>query len=126
MPKESKMDYEAIAQWALSGSTGASASAIVYNLAGVGAESGCYPHDSGDFERCERVLNAVPELRQMFGKMSEVNQYWAALVLRWDEIKGTPKERRYDLMQSILRPKEDGDKAIIRLGDGVSLRMGNY
>ena len=118
------MDHKAIAEWAMSGTTGASAEAIASNLTGIGKKRGDYPHDGGDFGRCERLLDMVPELRPRLHEMAGVNKYWAALIPRWEEIRATPKDGRYDLIQSIIRPLEDDDPSVIRLGKGAAMRFG--
>jgi len=116
------MDYKAIAHWALGSSTGASAKCMVRHLSGMKAD-GSYPHDDGDFERCEAVLDAIPSLRSDFPRMAEVNKYWAALVPRWSDIHSSKDQ--YKLIQSIVRNIEDSDTNHIRLGDGVSMRFGS-
>ena len=116
------MDYKAIAEWATGRSTGASATCIARHLMDLKA-SGDYPHDGGDFGRCEALLDAVPDLRRHLPRMAEVNKYWAALIPRWDEIKASKDQ--YKLIQSIVRNIEDGDSNHIRLGAGISMRFGD-
>jgi len=118
------MDYKELATWALSRRTGASSLAIVKRLSGIGAPSGDYPHDGGDFGRCETLLDYVPEFRARLGEMADVNKYWAALVPRWDEIKAAPADAKYGLIQSIVSSIEDADNRVIRLGKGVTMRFG--
>jgi hypothetical protein len=118
------MDYKALATWALSCRTGASSLAIATRLSGIGEQSGNYPHDGGDFGRCETLLDYVPEFRARLGEMATVNKYWAALVPRWDEIKAAPADAKYGLIQSIVRGIEDADTGLIRLGKGVTMRFG--
>lgn len=114
------MDYKAIATWALGRSTGASATCIARQMMGLETD-GSYPHDGGDFGRCEALLEAIPEMRNRLDEMKTVNSYWAALVPRWDEIRASGS--KFDLIQSIIRPQEDQDPNIIRLGEGISLRF---
>lgn len=116
------MDYKAIAEWATGRKTGASSMCIARHLMGLKSD-GSYPRDSGDFGRCEALLDAVPSLRSELFKMAEVNRYWAALVPRWDEIKAS--ENQYELIQSIVRSIEDKDRSHVRLGDGISMRFGS-
>lgn len=116
------MDYRAIAQWALGSSTGASAKCIANHLIGSKAD-GSYPHDGDDFGRCEKLLDAVPELRLRLSEMNAVNKYWAALVPRWEEIRQA--EDKYKLIQSIVRDLEDADPRHVRFGDGMSMRFGS-
>ena len=118
------MDWEALARWALSGSTGASAEAIASNLAGLEHQSGDYPHDAGDFGRCESMMNAVPGFRLRLAEMASVNKYWAALVPEWDRIKSAPDAGRSDVIRSIIRPIQDADRAVVRLSDSVTMTSG--
>lgn len=115
------LDHSAALEWALSGSTGLSASAIVCKAFGLPC-AGHYPHDGGDFGRCERAMNMIPGLRERLPLMAEVNAYWAALVPEWDRIAAS--EDKYSLIQSIIRPKEDADPSIIRISDGATMRFG--
>ena len=115
------MDYKAIAKWALGGSTGMSAKCIAQHLSGM-KSGGSYPHDGGDFGRCEALLDVVPSFRLEFPRMAELNKYWAALVPRWDEIKESKDQCR--LIQSIVRNIEDKDSSHVRLGNGISMRIG--
>lgn len=114
------MDYKAIATWALGG-TGASSKCIARHMMGLSTD-GSYPLDGGDFGRCEALLDAVPELRQRLPEMAEVNRYWSALVPRWEEIRASKDQ--YPLIQSIVRPIQDADSNHIRIGDGISMTIG--
>lgn len=115
------MDYKALAIWALGRSTGASAKCIARHMMGLETD-GSYPSDGGDFGRCERLLDAVPEFRARLPEMAAVNSRWAALIPRWDEIWASDDKCR--LIQSIVRQPENADKGHIRLGDGVSIQFG--
>ena len=48
---------------------------------------GAYPHDPSDMDRCLKLLKLAPGLRKRLPKMAELNETWAALVARWDEIE---------------------------------------
>ena len=115
------IDYKGVAIWATGRSTGQSATCIARHLMNLTA-SGDYPHDAGDFGRCEALLDAVPSFRNELTRMAELNKYWSALVPRWGEIKASKDQ--YKLIQSIVREIEDQDSNHIRLGDGVSMRAG--
>lgn len=120
----SKIDYEALAIWATGRGTGASSKAIARYLSGAKSDVS-YPHDGGDWDRCERLLTEVPGIRECFrANMASASKYWAALVPRWDEIAATPADKRTDLIRSITRPVEDADPRVIRLGDGMTARWG--
>ncbi len=116
------MDYKAIAEWATGRSTGASATCIARHMMGLETD-GSYPHDDGDFGRCEKFLNAVPECRGRLNEMAEVNKYWAALAPRWSDINAA--QDKYKAIQSIVRSIENDDPNHIRLREGLSMRIGN-
>ena len=118
------MDYKALSEWLLSGKTGASSEALAAHLGGVGKKSGNYPHDHGDFMRCEGLLDAVPELRGRLHEMATVNKYWAALVPVWEDIRSARDDKKYALIQRAIRPVENGDANLVRLGPGVTMRIG--
>ena len=118
------MDYRLIAKWLLSRSTGASAKAIVCHITGLAKCEGDYPHDGGDFGRCERMMDMIPGIRERLPEMATANKYWAALIPRWDEIKSTNQEAQYNKIQSIVRGIEKSDPNVVRIGDGVTIRFG--
>ena len=113
---------DGLTEWLASGQTGASAKAIVAHITGHGEQRGDYPMDGGDFGRCERLLGAVPSLRQELHRMAEVNAYWAALVPRWDEIKRSINQTA--LIKKITGLIEKADPGHVALGENASLRFG--
>lgn len=115
------MDYKALAGWLSSRKTGASSVCIARHLMG-GETDGSYPHDAGDFDRCEGLLDAVPGLRKRLPEMAAVNRYWAALVPRWEEIRTA--QDKTAMIRSIVRPLEDAYQKVVRLGDRITLRFG--
>lgn len=106
-----------ITLWKASGTTGASAKCIASHIGGDGKADGSYPRDAGDFGRCERLLDMVPELRSEFHRMAEVNPYWAALVPEWANIKASKDQ--FATIQKITRPIENNDKSIFRIKGGT-------
>lgn len=44
------------------------------------------PYDSGDFSRCQNVLDSIPNWREELPKLSKISIRWAQLVLNWEEI----------------------------------------
>lgn len=79
--------------WLATGSTGLSSKAMAFYLAfGQKTERGSYPHDPDDLDRCLRLLEAVPELRQYLPRMSEVSPHWAALLENWEAIEASHLE----------------------------------
>jgi hypothetical protein len=79
-----------IALWALSGTTGVSASTIARVALGIKHDGGrvsfdC-PHDADDFGRCLRLLSQVPELHEYLPAVVEACPQWAPLVPIWSEL----------------------------------------
>lgn len=64
-----------------------------------------YPHDSGDFGRCHRLLEAVPEFMVRIEEMAQRSPQWAALVEHWDELTKlylSGGDSMYERMRQIL------------------------
>jgi hypothetical protein len=59
--------------------------------------------------------------------MAEVNRYWAALVPEWNRIEALSGdyEKQYKAIQGVIRPIEDADRSVIRLGDKATMRFGS-
>ncbi len=80
-----------ITVWALSGDTGVSSETIACIALGITPEQrrrGWFdiPGDDGDFGRCYRLLQAVPELRDALPLVAEKFPKYRPLVDIWDEL----------------------------------------
>jgi hypothetical protein len=81
-----KLSDEAV-EWLADGEQGASSRAIFNRLAlGRHVSPFDYPADIDDFQRCERLLRAVPELRDSFPLMAGVGPHWPPLIEAWAEV----------------------------------------
>jgi hypothetical protein len=84
---------EEAAAWLATGSRGRSSAALFSLTVGVDirGESGrrfhewSHPYDPDDFQRCERMLRAVPEARANLDA-ARVSPEWSALIDHWDEL----------------------------------------
>jgi hypothetical protein len=45
-----------------------------------------HPYDIDDFMRCRRMLEAIPELKQKLGGVSNESKIWSGLVKDWEAI----------------------------------------
>jgi len=123
---------EKINDWFMNGDIGLSSKCMVKHLTGKHTGFADYPHDPSDFSRCLGLIEAVPELRKEIHRMKELNPMWAAIVNNWDDIERLFNEEKgnrnanktYLFMKKILRPAEEKDKNIVKLGEGVTLRFG--
>ncbi len=101
---------------------GASATCIRDHLGGGDAD-GSYPHDAGDFGRCEAMLASSSDLAAKFEQMADLNAYWRALVPRWPEIVAAAPEARSEIIASIVGPIEAIDPECGRMGSAL-VRIG--
>lgn len=117
---------EGFEDWINAGSCGASANSIAAHLVGHGKQDGAYPHDEGDFRRCERLLDAAPSIKPNLHRMAEVNAYWAALVTRWDQIRQS--DNKTALIKEIITPIQNSDPGHVQISPVASMRVGpnNY
>jgi len=115
---------DGLADWIALKNTGASTKAIVAYLTGHRLKRDDYPRDAGDFGHCEQLLEMVPKLRSELHRMADVNQYWAALIPKWEEIKNFDDEGRTDLIHATLKPLQDADPNHVSIGKGISLDIG--
>lgn len=121
------MDFKGIAAWALSGKTGSSSKFMASYLSGAGdIKYVSHPHDSGDFQRCVDLLDAVPSLREKLPLMSGASPYWEALISKWDAIENAEGPIRSKMISAALKPVEDQDINTVSLGQGVTMSFGNF
>lgn len=108
----------AVLNWLANGETGISSETLAFwVMFNVKKAGGSHPRDPADFNRCLKLLDAAPALRQHLHKMSIVSPEWARLVFNWAEIekvfidevgpdwsKGRriPAEKTYNLMKAVI------------------------
>lgn len=73
-------------EWLATGRQGTSSLTIFSRMTGKRIEREDHPHDPGDFSRCRRLLEDVPEFRARLPEMSPASPVWARLVESWDEL----------------------------------------
>ena len=100
--------------WLRDGDRGTSSDAIVTKLTGLNL---CKPwemyspSDPSDFERCLKLLIAVPELIPQMHEMIDVSPQWKQIITHWDELtqlyyeecKTGSCQKLYDRMKAIQR-----------------------
>lgn len=98
--------------WLRTGKRGASSEAIVTKLTGLNL---CkpwemhVPNNPSDFQRCLKLLIAVPDLRSRLYEMKEISPLWNQIVFHWDELerlyyeeyKGGSCPKLYDRMREL-------------------------
>ena len=89
-------DRDDVLAWMCSNDTGSSSKVMAAVLSG--ADLGRlhapldHPHDAGDFGRCLRLLDRVPNLRSRLHRMRSVSVIWDRLVTCWDELEALMRE----------------------------------
>lgn len=103
--------------WIATSETGDSSMTMAFFLAwGIDYRYSTHPRDSYDLRLCVEFLDAVPDCRLNFNRISVLSPNWAALVARWDELEallrremseGTGKTpETYALMRQLQREAE--------------------
>lgn len=86
---------EAAVKWLAHGERGISSDTIFTVLTGIEALKGWrkdHPYDPSDFRRCQLLLEQVPELQPIFGRMARESDTWDRLVKAWPDIVATMDE----------------------------------
>lgn len=76
--------------WLLTEETGLSSCAIAAHFTGNAQEyedMQFHPRDVGDFGRCVRLLDVVPEWRERIQEMSVYSEQWKALAKEWSRLE---------------------------------------
>lgn len=115
------------ADWLVNGQTGLSSMSIVSHVTGnpchgffKGLPNDFAPLDYGDFDRCVRLIKAVPLVRPHLHVMRDVSDEWRRIIDRFDELETAYKDtdgedadsrRRFStLLSSIRHPDNEGTK----------------
>lgn len=84
---------EKIQHWLEHGEVGVSSKAIAYRMLGQTRKSvindmghATHPRDPGDFRRCQRLIDDIPEIRNRLDEMREMSPVWDRLVDEWGEL----------------------------------------
>lgn len=55
------------------------------------------PYDSGDFGRCKRLLDVVPEVREAFPRIAEAVPEFRGILDHWDELVADYENHQFPL-----------------------------
>lgn len=63
----------------------------------------CTPQDAGDFGRCKRLLDAIPEWRPLLSKVAEKypETKWPAIIARWAELEAATPETQTQILRNL-------------------------
>jgi hypothetical protein len=77
-----------------------------------------FPRDAASFDRCERALSAIPELRQRLGELGDSR--WAPYVNIWDRLAKLLAAGERDTLDKVLDiMRSDGRQVVQKSGDGT-------
>lgn len=104
-----------VLEWMLSDDTGVSSEtmvAIAFDIPKRGHFGLDAPHDPGDFGRCYRLVQSVPEIREHFGKIGEKVKAFHGILANWDELsriylRDLPTGRSAELYEKIRKLRGD-------------------
>jgi hypothetical protein len=94
------MGFEA---WMESDDTGLSSRYLAISLSGRCAPQLAWPHDSADFGRCVRMLDAVPELRGRLDLLEHAPEPWPKLWARWEEAEALYRAGHGKELDALIR-----------------------
>lgn len=97
--------------WIEHGEIGLSSRTIWTRLTGRPVFEVNHPHDPDDFERCHKLLEAVPEWKTQLDKLRTLSPQWNNLVEKWhvltelylQQIKTKEDNGMYEFMQRLIR-----------------------
>ncbi len=118
-------------KWWCCGDTGSSSEAIVFVMCGLNPKAilkthwSSYPYDSGDFGRCYKLLQAIPEWRGRIKEMACLGNVWDKIAITWQDLENLyvdekPKEL-YSKLSKLRKNDENCNTA--DLGNGVSISV---
>lgn len=58
---------------------------VCFNYDLVGFSFGC-PQDTDDFNRCYKLVTAIPWIKTKFYKLANTGKQWAKIVDNWDQL----------------------------------------
>jgi hypothetical protein len=100
-----------LTQWMFSDDTGVSSETMAAVAMGVKKKDSfgnSPPWDSYDFGRCHRLLQAVPEVREVFPEIAKLSPVFAALIEQWDELSAIYVAGLPDKWNKKLNARLDG------------------
>jgi hypothetical protein len=107
-----------VIEWLFNGRVGLSSKSMASAICDIKLNKfPSHPSDPSDFYRCLKLLEAVPEARNHFSKISKLSLTWKLYIERWDEIESLYNEevledtgkapRTYKLMHDIQDQARD-------------------
>lgn len=94
-----------ILNWYVNGETGASSKVLASVALGQVSEKH-HPLDPADFNRCLKLVRAVPEIKNYFDQISKLSPQWKSVIDNWDKIRESfVNEVGFDWVKGFSAPK---------------------
>lgn len=78
-----------ILAWFANGETGLSSKAMASAAAGIDPTSKSHPCDPADLNRCIKLVDRVPAVRDQFAAIALMSPQWKAVTDNWDLLRET-------------------------------------
>ena len=115
--KESELELrDKILFWLSHGESGESSKAMAFCAIGDKDATKSYPLDPSDFNRCLKLVEMIPEIKNYFPEITLLSKEWAKIIFYWDRLercflnecgnnweKSNKAHHTYKLMKEILK-----------------------
>lgn len=100
--------------WLQNGETGLSSKTMWFCFMGEEIKRPSHPYDPGDFKRCYKLLQAVPEWKLQLHNLKPLSKEWSNLVDNWDQLTDMYEQNKkedwknhkiigmYEFMQTLI------------------------
>lgn len=78
-----------IIKWLVTGEVGLSSKCMASVACGYSTEDYNYPRDPADLNRCIKLVDDAPEIRNSFSKIADLCPEWKVIIDNWDELVKT-------------------------------------
>jgi hypothetical protein len=100
------MSNSLIVRWLATGETGMSSKTMAFTALGEKYTSEWHPADPADLNRCIKLVDAAPAVRDSFPKIAALNEHWQAVIDNWDALRTAfIDEVGYDWSKARSAPK---------------------
>lgn len=89
--------------WIINGDTGTSSETMLSFHLGTPKKHRRPPGDEWDVERCIKLVDKCPEIRESFAGLAETNPVWGVILPKWDELCQVYREQGFHPMGDMYR-----------------------
>lgn len=78
-----------ILNWYVNGERGISSETMAAVALGKTMNRPGYPHDPADLNRCIKLVDAAPEVKEAFPVIAALSPMWATIIANWDDLRNS-------------------------------------